>query len=89
MHLSILPTYRKDGCTYDLATLLLTLKSTPDLDSVKLYMQHRILSILNNRPCTTPFPKIGPEAQWMLEMSLPFLETDNRESLSAMLSLVT
>jgi hypothetical protein len=52
-------------------------------------MQHRILSILNNRPCTTPFPKIGPEAQWMLEMSLPFLETDNRESLSAMLSLVT
>jgi hypothetical protein len=86
MHL--LPSYKKDGCHYDLATLLLTVQCTPDIDSIKLYLQCHLSAALEGKPCTTPPPKVSPEAQWMLDMTMPLFSQADSSQLSAMLALV-
>ena len=83
-----LPSYREDGCTYDLAGLLLTVQSTPDIDSIKLYLQCLLLSVLEGKPCTTPPPNVSPEAQWMLDKTRPLFSQASVSQLKAMLSLV-
>jgi len=83
-----LPSYRKDGCTYDLATLLLTFQSTPEIDSIKLYLRSLLLSALEGKPCDTTPPNVSPEAQWMLDMTRPLFSQSSTLQLTAMLSLV-
>ena len=83
-----LPSYRKDGCTYDLATLLLTVQCTPDIDSIKLYLRCLLLSALEGKPCTTAPPTVSPEAQWMLDRTRPLFSQADTSQLTAMLALV-
>jgi hypothetical protein len=84
-----LPSYRKDGCTYDLAGLLLTVQSTPDIDSIKLYLRCLLLSALEGTPCTTAPPNVSPEAQWMLDRAIPLFSQADTSQRTVMLSLVT
>ena len=84
-----IPSYRKDGCTYDLAGLLLTVQSTPDIDSIKLYLRCLLLSALEGKPCTTTPPTVSPEVQWMLDKTMPLFSQADTSQRTAMLSLVT
>jgi hypothetical protein len=85
----LLPYYIKDGCRYELIHLLRSIEYLADYDSVKLYLRCYVEAALLKKPCATPLPSVGSEAQWVLDMTMPLFEKADEVQLSALLNILS
>lgn len=80
-----LPSYVKDGCHYDLPTLLKSLDESADATAVRDFLNTHFTESLQQLPHIVSRPSVSPPYNWVISMALPLADKATTAELEGML----
>jgi len=88
MVLRPLPSYVKDGCHYDLPTLLKSLDDSTDATTVREFLKTHFTESLQQLPHIVSRPSVSPPYGWVISMALPLADKATPDELEGMIELL-
>jgi len=79
------PSYVKDGCHYDLPTLLKSLDESEDARAVRDFLKAHLTESLQQLPHIVSRPDVSPPYGWVISMALPLADKATPAELEGML----
>ena len=83
-----LPSYVKDGCHYDLPSLLKTLPPGADATAVRDFLTAHFTAALQQLPHAVSRPSLSSEIDWVISMALPLADKATPGELEEMLEIL-
>ena len=83
-----LPSYVKDGCSYDLPTLLKSLLPGADATAVRDFLKSHFTESLQGLPHVVSRPSLSSEYDWVISMALPLADKATPGELEGMLEIL-
>jgi hypothetical protein len=79
------PSYVKDGCHYDLPTLLKSLDESAAAIAVRDFLKAHLTESLQQLPHIVSRPDVSPSYGWVISMALPLADKATPAELEGML----